>query len=141
VHNEVPLCDALSCNPPCLQKIDVKRAAGVAVTEFNASQNAIGQQGALYLSRLLNGKKVPTQFLQAVYLDQCQITDAGGAMLVRTLQRVRLLQHSSQTLSARWNMTTDQHPCSSATKHELDNVCGRGAIISTQAQLSKEPAW
>jgi hypothetical protein len=57
--------------------------AGVAVTNFNASQNPIGQQGAVYLARLLNVKRIPTQFLQVVCLDQCQITDAGGLALVR----------------------------------------------------------
>jgi hypothetical protein len=43
--------------------------SGVPVTEFNASQNAIGHQGAVYL--------------QAVYLDSCHIDDGGGALLVR----------------------------------------------------------
>ena len=59
--------------------------AGVAVTEFNASQNPLGQQGAVYLARLLNVKRIPTQFLHSIFLDSCHITDAGGAVLVRCM--------------------------------------------------------
>ena len=69
-----------------VQKLaDLPEMAGVAVTEFNASQNPLGQQGAVYLARLLNVKRIPTQFLQSVFLDSCHITDAGGAVLVRSM--------------------------------------------------------
>ena len=57
--------------------------SGVPVTEFNASQNAIGHQGAVYLARMLNAKRIAMQFLQAVYLDSCHIDDGGGALMVR----------------------------------------------------------
>jgi endonuclease IV len=57
-------------------------APGVAITELDASQNPIGQQGATYLARLLNIKRIKTQFLCKVTLDHCHITDAGGNSLV-----------------------------------------------------------
>ena len=57
---------------------------GFPIKEFNASQNPIAQRGAVYLARMLNAKRISTQFLQSIFLDQCQITDAGGACIVRT---------------------------------------------------------
>ena len=56
---------------------------GVAISELNASQNPIGSQGAMYLARILNIKRVRNQFLCRVMLDQCHITDSGGQALVR----------------------------------------------------------
>ena len=70
--------------------------SGVAVTSFNASQNPIGQHGAVYLARLLNVKRIPTQFLRSVILDQCMITDSGGLALVRYL----FTQHRPPALAA-----------------------------------------
>lgn len=58
-------------------------ATGVPISELNASQNPIGSQGAMYLARVLNIKRVRTQFLCRVILDQCHITDSGGQALVR----------------------------------------------------------
>jgi Leucine Rich repeat len=48
---------------------------------LNASSNPIGDPGAFMLSCVIDPRRCPQQLTQLL-LDNCQITDVGGAALV-----------------------------------------------------------